>query len=270
MEEAEPDATPKSRWQPSPVETWSKNLRLEIPIDQFRRLPHNVDYRFEYFDGAAQIRPRSHVSDAYLTIPDPSARPAGFDEEKTTIRPLTDGDWDALPPLFAAAFHRIAPFALLDDASLLQAARDCLKYTRDGGDGPLVASSCRVAVDRRDGEIVGGALITLPFSHQMLDFDERRKQVGPPPPPSTKATGWPHLTWIFVAPLLAGEGLGTALLDDLCRALWDLGYRELASSFQHGNSSSMRWHWRNGFQLIPYFGSKRWMMSRRRDRGPGA
>jgi GNAT superfamily N-acetyltransferase len=270
MEEADAGETPEPRWQPSPVETWSKNLRLEIPIEQFRRLPHNVDYRYEYFDGAAQIRTRAHVSDAYLTIPDPSTRRAESDEAETSIRPLVEGDWDKLPGLFAAAFDRIGPFALLDETSRLLAARDCLEYTRHGGDGPLIASACRVAVDRRDGDIVGGALITLPFAHQMLDFDERRGQIGPAPPASTKETGWPHLTWIFVAPYLAGEGLGTALLDGVCSAIWDLGYRELASSFQHGNSSSMRWHWRNGFQLLPYFGSKRWMTSRRRDQAPRA
>jgi GNAT superfamily N-acetyltransferase len=270
MEEAEPGAAPKPRWQSSPVEHWSKNLRLEIPIEKFHRLPHNVDYRFEYIDGTAQIRPRAHVSDAFLAIPDPSNQQADSDAEETSIRPLAEGDWELLPSLFARAFARIAPFALLDEASRLQAAHDCLDYTRNGGDGPLVGSACRVAVDRRDRGIVGGALVTLPFPHQMLDFDERRRQVGPPPPASTVATGWPHLTWIFVTPFLSGEGVGSALLEGVCRSLWELGYRELASSFQHGNSSSMRWHWRNGFQLLPYFGSKRWMMSRRRDRSPDA
>jgi hypothetical protein len=100
MEEAEPGAAPEPRWQSSPVEHWSKNLRLEIPIEQFHRLPHNVDYRFEYIDGTAQIRPRPHVSDAFLTIPDPSNQPAGTVEEETSIRPLAEVDWELLPSLF--------------------------------------------------------------------------------------------------------------------------------------------------------------------------
>ena len=37
----------------------------------------------------------------------------------------------------------------------------------------------------------------------------------------------------------------------------DLGYTELVSSFILGNDSSMLWHWRNGFELLAYSGSRR-------------
>ena len=37
----------------------------------------------------------------------------------------------------------------------------------------------------------------------------------------------------------------------------ELGYTELISSFILGNDSSMLWHWRNGFELLPYSGSRR-------------
>ena len=37
----------------------------------------------------------------------------------------------------------------------------------------------------------------------------------------------------------------------------ELGYNELVSSFILGNESSMLWHWRNGFDLLPYSGSRR-------------
>ncbi len=37
----------------------------------------------------------------------------------------------------------------------------------------------------------------------------------------------------------------------------ELGYTELISSFILGNESSMLWHWRNGFELLPYSGSRR-------------
>jgi GNAT superfamily N-acetyltransferase len=258
-----PDRGPRRR-QISPLGFWSRHLEIDIPIEIFERLPRDVDYRFEYYAEAAQISPRPRTSDAYLPLPDPASRaddPAPPDLE---IRPLADEDWQELPEIFAAAFALIAPFATLDEGSRLQAARDCLEYTREGGDGPLVPMACQVAIDPSDGGILGGALVTLPQAHQLLDFDERRKVLSPPPPESTATTGWPHLTWIFVSPLLRGEGIGTALLAEVGRALWGLGYRELASSFQHGNSSSLRWHWRNGFQLLPYFGSKRWMTRPRR------
>jgi GNAT superfamily N-acetyltransferase len=92
----------------------------------------------------------------------------------------------------------------------------------------------------------------------MEDFVERRRAIQPPPSDETVAAGWPHLTWIFVAPLYAGHGTGTAMLRAVTDSVRTLGDRELASTFLHGNSSSLRWHWRNGFLLLPGPGSYRW------------
>jgi hypothetical protein len=36
-----------------------------------------------------------------------------------------------------------------------------------------------------------------------------------------------------------------------------MGFTHLASTFLLGNDSSMLWHWRNGFQLAGYPGSRR-------------
>jgi L-amino acid N-acyltransferase YncA len=65
------------------------------------------------------------------------------------------------------------------------------------------------------------------------------------------------LTWIFVGPWHAGHGVGTALLAHAIQGLLGLGYTELLSTFLLGNTSSMLWHWRNGFRLLPYPGSPR-------------
>ena len=62
---------------------------------------------------------------------------------------------------------------------------------------------------------------------------------------------------MFVSPLDAGRGVGTALLNAAARELLALGYTELASTFLLGNESSMLWHWRNGFRLLQYPGSRR-------------
>ncbi len=60
------------------------------------------------------------------------------------------------------------------------------------------------------------------------------------------------MTWVFVAPLFTGEGVGTALLNAAVRQLLALGYTELASTFLAGNDSSMLWHWRQGFRLLAH------------------
>ena len=58
--------------------------------------------------------------------------------------------------------------------------------------------------------------------------------------------------------------LRVSLLACAARGLIELGYTELLSSFILGNTSSMLWHWRNGFQLLPYSGSRRGFRDRMR------
>ena len=65
-------------------------------------------------------------------------------------------------------------------------------------------------------------------------------------------------------------GSGTVLLAATRRALLARGYTELLSTFMIGNDSSMLWHWRNGFRLLPYPGSLRHIGRRFRERRPAA
>ena len=67
------------------------------------------------------------------------------------------------------------------------------------------------------------------------------------------------MTWVFVGPDCAGEGVGSVLLAAAASALQQMGYRQLLSTFLLGNESSALWHWRNGFRLLPYPFSKRRM-----------
>ena len=58
--------------------------------------------------------------------------------------------------------------------------------------------------------------------------------------------------------LLPALGLsGTLLCLAGLNALCALGYPDLASTFSLGNESSTLWHWRNGFELMPYPASPR-------------
>ena len=51
--------------------------------------------------------------------------------------------------------------------------------------------------------------------------------------------------------------MGTALLAAAVNALLTMGFQQLLTTFMVGNDSSMLWHWRNGFRLLPYPGSRR-------------
>jgi L-amino acid N-acyltransferase YncA len=59
-----------------------------------------------------------------------------------------------------------------------------------------------------------------------------------------------------------GRGLGTALIQSVVHELRGLGFRELATTFLLGNTSSLLWHWRMGFRLVAY------PFSRRHNRAP--
>jgi GNAT superfamily N-acetyltransferase len=213
---------------------WFSAIELPLTRQQFRQLPQNPAYKYEYFEGHARLSPRPKSYHATLDLP-AFARPITdlATDDELVVRPLRDADWQRLPKLFAAAFHRVQPFASLTDDDRLTAAEDCLARTREAGEGPLVGEACLVAARIADDKLVGANLITIPP-------DEAIEQVA----------GGPHLTWIFVSPMYARQGVGMALLDTAVQALLRLGYAKLVSTFLLGNESSMLWHWRAGFKLL--------------------
>jgi GNAT superfamily N-acetyltransferase len=100
-------------------------------------------------------------------------------------------------------------------------------------------------------------LVTLLPATDPADW---RSYHWPEPPPAdcvARGLGRPHLTWVFVSPYYGGRGAGTALLHAAAKALRAKGYTEMASTFLLGNESSMLWHWRNGFRLLPHAHSLR-------------
>jgi GNAT superfamily N-acetyltransferase len=229
---------------------WMARLELPLTATQFQLLPRNAAYRYELLDGRVWINPRPRYFHALLDLE------AERDGARAAVepRPLRDDDWDDLAELFAAAFRSQQPFAGLDEATRLQAARQCLAQTRGGGDGPWIEAASFVAPA---DEALGAILITLLPDADPTSWDGYHWPEPPPPDCLERRLGRPHLTWVFVAPGQSGQGVGTALLDAAAAALRGLGYREMASTFLVGNDSSMLWHWRNGFRLLPYPGSRR-------------
>jgi GNAT superfamily N-acetyltransferase len=213
---------------------WFSAIELPLTWQQFWQLPQNPAYKYEYADGRAWLSPRPKTCQAVLDLrifAPPIAAVAA--DDRLVVRALQEADWQRLPGLFAAAFRRVQPFASLTDDDRLAAAEDCLGATRGSSEGPLVGEACLVASRVSDDALVGASLITVP-----------------PGGATAFAPGMPHLTWIFVSPLDARQGVGMALLDAAVRALRQLGYAELASTFLIGNESSMLWHWRAGFKLL--------------------
>jgi len=240
------------------IEKWFTTIELPLTFAEFLALPQNPAYKYEYFDGRAWLTPRPKNCHALLDLRS-FTRPIATlaTQEDTVIRPLVDEDWQQLPSLFSAAFHRVQPFASLVDKTRLEAARECLRQTKEGTEGPLIAEASLVAACKSDETLIGAALTTLLPAGDPSQCRSWRWETPPPPDAVARGIGRPHLTWAFVGPWHARQGVGTALLDTAVQALARLGYSDLASTFLLGNEYSMLWHWRAGFRLLSYPGAMR-------------
>ncbi len=231
---------------------WMRGLQLALTAEQFRQLPRSAAFRYDYLKDTAYIAPRPRHYHALLEL-----TPLTSDQVKGVgLRELRVNDWEVLRVLFAEAFWQVPPFAGLDDIERRQAAEQALTRTHTGGDGPLVERASFVTCDQED-EVVGAILITLLPLGDPGEWDSYRWVEPPPSDCIERRLGRPHLTWIFVDPRFAGQGVGTMLLAAAVRQLGALGYRELLSTFMLGNDASALWHWRNGFRLLAYPGSRR-------------
>jgi hypothetical protein len=232
---------------------WMPALSLPLTGEQFHQLPRHPAYRYEYLQGSARLTPRPRFYHALLDLDQFSAEPPA---PGVNLRLLEDGDFDALPRLFAGAFGRQQPFAGLDPEQRLTAARASLDKARAGTDGPWIRAASFAAMDK-DHQPVGAILVTLLPDADPADWDSFHWAEPPPADCLERRLGRPHITWIFVSPWHTGRGTGTALLAASVAELRGLGYRCLASTFLLGNDSSMLWHWRNGFALQTYPASRR-------------
>jgi len=237
-----------------------------MPFQSYERLPRHPSYKLEFWDGQLRISPRWRSHSFFLELQPPAERPPVDDPGIATIRPLAAADWEVLPEVLAAAFRDAPPLGMLANRRRVCAARDWLLSTRDGGEGALVEPACVVAVDTEDNSKVSGALlVTLMISTERSWYASMRAAVLPSPPDLVEGREQAQMSWIFVRPRAAGQGVGTALLAASARTLWNSGYRELASATHRGNDASMSWHWRNGFRLLPHSDSLRRIRSRNRD-----
>ena len=234
---------------------WMPYLKLPLTFEQFQQLPRNAAYKYEYSGDAVHISPRAKVYHAALDLESFTPETNGSAPEAITLRRLHRGDVPVLVPVFAAAFDGLQPFGGLDDAASRRAAEACLIKTCGHGDGPRVRSASFVAL--REDKPVGAILITLMPDGDPCDWDTFHWSVKPPADLRRRRGGQPHVTWIFVSPWHKGGGVGSALLAASVNVLRRLGYPQLLSTFFTANESSMLWHWRSGFRLLTYPGSKR-------------
>jgi GNAT superfamily N-acetyltransferase len=227
---------------------WMPTISLPISEEHYRLLPRNAAYAYSYRDGHGWLTPRPKHFHALLELRSRSSK-AGFG-----VRQIHREDFCLLPALFSLAFQGVQPFSSLDDVVRLTAARQALEHTRVGGDGPWIEEASYVSGDATG--LTGAILITLLPLADPCSWDAYRWDAEPPADFIRRRHGRPHLTWIFVAPIHAGSGVGTALLSEAANALVTMGFTQLLSTFMIGNDRSLLWHWRNGFRLLAHPASR--------------
>jgi len=228
---------------------WMPLIELPMTVEQFQRLPRNAAYRYEYFGKQAYLSPRPKHYHGLLDLrPLEGAR-------SVSLSPICGEDIPSLERLFCAAFGDTQPYGSLDEATRREAARQALAKTRAGGDGPWIERASFVAKDKE--QPIGAIWITLLPDSDPTDWDSYYWKEPPSADCLERRLGRPHLTWVFVSPMEAGRGVGTALLAAAVHELLAMGFTQMASTFMTGNDSSLLWHWRNGFRLVAHPGSHR-------------
>jgi GNAT superfamily N-acetyltransferase len=234
-------------------DAWMPKLKMKLTREEFERLPRHPAYKYDLIDGETLISPWPRFGHAQLKLT--RFRAGSEDVAKAELRSVTAADEQALVPIFAAAFGHLQPYASLDEATCQKAARAALKQTFDGGDGPLVTDASFVAIV--EAAVVGAIMVTLAPGGDASESESFVWHDEPPPGLWQQTKGQPHLTWIFVKRFEQGGGMGTQLLRQAVRVLKRQGFTTLWTTFLIGNESSVLWHWRNGFELLPGMFSKR-------------
>lgn len=235
---------------------WMPTIEMAMSLAEFEQLPRNAAYKYEFWDGKARLSPNPKTMHATLdlttyAIPHDQLPPANEYVISAASRDLHM----ELAELFADAFGQTQPFASLPEGTRLVAAEESLRRAFAGEEGPWLENASFVSRRREGGTLVGAILLTLIPQGDPSEFSTYRWH--DPPTGDAMLNAQPHITWIFTHPFFKGDGIGTSLLVSAVRSLRAAGYRRLLTTFIAGNDSSMLWHWRNGFQLAPYFASKR-------------
>jgi GNAT superfamily N-acetyltransferase len=239
------------------LEQWFRPLHVAMTLEQFHLLPRHSAYKYEYVEGQAWIVPQPRMFNGLLELASRTPRePAHVQNSQLAFRPMEAADWQRFPKLFASAFEGVPPFCALGEKERLQASSQCLHQANTGGDGPVLNEACFVA-EIAPGKLVGAIIVTLIPKREEGEWWDGLWDKPPATDDARRLLGRPHLTWIFVAPLVARHGIGSALLDRTVKALLAGRHTQLASTFLLGNDSTMLWHWRNGFRLMTYPGNWR-------------
>lgn len=197
----------------------------EMTVEAFHGLPLHPGWKCEYWDGRARLSPRHCPVGVERGVAVPEAR------GDLTVMPATEADEAPLRWVYAQAFLGSAEFVGADLATVRRCAQRDIRghFEKE----PLPASCMAWPGRSRKGRPLGMMLVT----REMV----RYLNMG----------GGPRLEVVAVRPDCQRQGVATALLAYVCRALSEGGHARVMSIYDLANEASRAWHHARGFAEIP-------------------
>src|SRR3990172_8963645 len=191
-----------------------RSRHTAMSFAEFRLLPRDPGWKYEYFDEMAHITPRARVATVRVAVDSRRS------ESPLPLRGVVASDREGLVAAYVATFADSAEYCDVPLKGVSRSARENMRGFYAGDRGETLPSSC-VAVDEAAGDlaevVAGAALVT------------RAKD------------GCPLLDMLFVRPRWQRRGLAAALVSWSLRRLLEEGEATLRSLYLLANEPSRAW-----------------------------
>jgi GNAT superfamily N-acetyltransferase len=195
-----------------------------MSLAEFRLLPRDPGWKYEYFDEMAYVSPRWRVATVRVGV---DSRPL---ESPLPSRRVMASDREGLAAAYVAAFADSVEYCDVPLDGIASSARKNIRDFHAGDRGEALPASC-VAVDEAAEDpvevVAGAALLTRPKD------------------------GCPLLDMLFVRPRWQRRGLADALVSWSLRELLAQGEATLRSRYLLANEPTRAWHQHFGFTVEP-------------------
>ena len=195
-----------------------------MSLAEFRLLPRDPGWRYEYFDKMAHVTPRARFATVRVGV---GSRPL---EPPLPLRSVVASDREELRAAYVAAFADSVEYCDVPPEGISRSARENIRDFYAGDRGEVLPSSCVAVDDAAEDpvEVVAGAALV------------------------TRAEdGCPLLDMLFVRPRWQRRGLAAALVSWSLRELLAQGEATLRSRYLLANEPSRTWHQHFGFTVEP-------------------
>ena len=201
-----------------------RSRHIIMSLAQFRLLPRDPGWRYEYFDEMAHVTPRARFATVRVGV---GPRPL---EPPLPLRSVVASDREELLAAYVAAFADSVEYCDVPPEGISRSARENIRDFYAGDRGEVLPSSCVAVDDAAEDpvEVVAGAALV------------------------TRAEdGCPLLDMLFVRPRWQRRGLAAALVSWSLRELLARGEVTLRSRYLLANEPSRTWHQHFGFTVEP-------------------